>query len=214
MTRPRPSRGGVARRQQILDVAAELFAARGFYGVTVDDLGAAVGVSGPALYHHFDSKEVLLGEMLVSISEYLLGGGHRAVATAASPSAALDALLAFHIDFALDRTSLITVHVRELVHAPDAQLKRIRSLQTEYAEMWVDVLLELNPALDRKLARSATHAVFGLLNSTPHSARAGREAMVQLLFRMGRAAFADIASFGDVGPDAERPALGAQPASG
>ena len=62
------------RRQELLSIAAELFAARGFANVTVDDLGDAAGVSGPALYHHFSGKEALLGEMLVDISEYLLEG--------------------------------------------------------------------------------------------------------------------------------------------
>lgn len=182
------SRVGRRRRQQILDVAADLFAERGFHGVTVDDLGTAVGVSGPALYHHFASKEDLLGEMLVSISEYLLDGGRTRVAAAEGPADALDALLRGHIEFALDRTSLITVHVRELVHAPELQRQRVRALQNEYAGLWVDVLLQLDPLLDRRIGRAGAHAVFGLLNSTPHSRRASREVMAGLLFDMGRAA--------------------------
>ena len=56
------------RRQQILDIAAELFAARGFHGVSVAELGSACGVSGPALYKHFESKDAMLAEMLVSIA--------------------------------------------------------------------------------------------------------------------------------------------------
>ena len=51
------------RRSQILDVAARLFAERGFHGVSVGDIGKAVGVSGPALYKHFDSKDAVLAEM-------------------------------------------------------------------------------------------------------------------------------------------------------
>ena len=58
---------GTGRRAQILAVAAELFAKHGYHGVSIADLGAAVGVSGPALYRHFPSKEALLAEMLVGI---------------------------------------------------------------------------------------------------------------------------------------------------
>src|SRR5680860_829910 len=58
-----------SRREQILSTAAELFAARGFHGVSVDELGAACGISGPALYRHFAAKDAMLAEMLVSISE-------------------------------------------------------------------------------------------------------------------------------------------------
>ena len=72
-----------------MDVAADLFAERGYHRVTVDELGAALGVSGPALYHHFASKEALLGDMLVSISEQLLAGGQSRVERATSPDDAL-----------------------------------------------------------------------------------------------------------------------------
>ncbi|MBU2076311.1 MAG: TetR/AcrR family transcriptional regulator, partial [Actinobacteria bacterium] len=81
------------RREQILGTAAELFAARGFHGVSVADLGAACGISGPALYKHFASKDAVLAEMLVSISRWLLDGGRACVGSAGSPSAALAALV-------------------------------------------------------------------------------------------------------------------------
>ncbi|MFD6141218.1 TetR/AcrR family transcriptional regulator, partial [Promicromonospora sp. NPDC060271] len=62
------------RRQQILSTAADLFAARGFHGVSMGDIGAAVGVSGPALYKHFAGKEDILGQCLLHASDQLLTG--------------------------------------------------------------------------------------------------------------------------------------------
>jgi AcrR family transcriptional regulator len=183
----------VRRRQQIMDVAADLFAERGFHRVTVDDLGAALGVSGPALYHHFPSKEALLGDMLVSISEQLLEGGRSRIDRAGTPDDALVALLRGHIHFALDRTSLITVHVRDLVHAPEASRQKVRQLQGRYVELWVDTLVDVHPALDRRDGRAAVHAVFGLLNSTPHSLRVSRTAMAEMLLGMALASFAAVA---------------------
>ena len=175
-----------------MDVAADLFAARGFHRVTVDELGAALGVSGPALYHHFASKEALLGDMLVSISEQLLAGGQTRVEHAANADEALVALLRGHIHFALHRTSLITVHFRDVVHAPEASRQRMRVLQSQYVEVWVGVLARLHPALDPREARAAVHAVFGLLNSTPHSLRVSRAAMSRLLLEMALASFAAV----------------------
>ena len=69
------------RREQILSAAAELFARYGFHGVGIDDIGAAVGISGPALYRHFRSKDAMLAEMLTGISERLLVGGRQRVTT-------------------------------------------------------------------------------------------------------------------------------------
>lgn len=67
------------RRQQLLDAAASLFAERGFTSVRLEDLGAAVGISGPAVYRHFPNKEAVLVELMVGISEYLLDGGREVV---------------------------------------------------------------------------------------------------------------------------------------
>ncbi|UMG94347.1 helix-turn-helix domain-containing protein [Nocardioides sp. TF02-7] len=101
------------RREQILATAADLFAARGFHGVSVAELGAACGISGPALYKHFPSKQAMLAEMLVSISERLLAVGRERVAAAPEPAAAVRALVDWHVDFALGHRSLIVVQDRD-----------------------------------------------------------------------------------------------------
>ncbi|MQY09433.1 SACE_7040 family transcriptional regulator [Actinomadura macrotermitis] len=178
------------RRAEILGAAAELFARRGFHGVSIGDLGRAVGLTGPALYRHFRGKEAVLAEMLLDISERLRDDGARRAA-AADPEAALDALLRGHIAFALDNPALITVHERELDNVPEPQRHRIRSIQRAYVEEWVRVLRRLRPDGPGERTRAAVHACFGLLNSTPHSAAGlDRAEMAELLHAMARAALA------------------------
>ncbi|GAA3974834.1 TetR/AcrR family transcriptional regulator [Thermobifida alba] len=181
--------GGGDRRSAILRAAAELFAARGFRGVSIEDLGRAVGTTGPALYRHFRGKEALLAEVLLDVSERLLHGGAARVAGSPGPEAALDALLRGHIAFALDEPALITVHDRELRNVPPEPRHRIRRLQRAYVEQWVAVLAELRPGVAEPVLRTAVHAMFGLLNSTPHSAgELDRDRMAELLFTMARTA--------------------------
>lgn len=175
------------RRDELLAIAADLFAERGYANVTVDDIGEAAGVSGPALYHHFAGKEALLGEMLIGISEHLLDGGRRVAAESDRP---LADLIAFHVEFAVDDRSLITVHFRDLVHASDADRSKVRSLQARYVGVWTDVLAHDRPALGRRQAQAAVHAVLGLINSTPFSTRLPRAEMVRLLTVMAAAAVA------------------------
>jgi AcrR family transcriptional regulator len=178
-----------SRRAELVSIAADLFADRGFAGVTVDDIGAAAGVSGPALYHHFDGKEALLGEMLVGISERLLARAMAIVERVGVDGAdALDALVAMHVDFALDDRALITVHFRDLVHARDADQRRVRDLQNAYVDIWVAVLLAETPDLEPRAARAAVHAALGLMNSTPFSGRLRRDDMVVMLRSMAHAA--------------------------
>ncbi|MGS2641113.1 SACE_7040 family transcriptional regulator [Streptosporangium sp. LJ11] len=192
VTTAQPStRNRGSRRAEILDAAAELFAARGFHGVSIEDIGGAVGTSGPALYRHFSGKEALLAEMLLDVSERLHTSGARRVTEAADAEQALDALLGCQIEFALSHPALITVHDRELGNVPEPARRRIRRLQRLYVEEWVTVLSELYPGRPQAGLRAATHAVFGLLNSTPHSAgELPPAAMAELLRGMARAALA------------------------
>jgi AcrR family transcriptional regulator len=159
-----------SRREQILTEAARLFARHGFHGVSIDGIGAAVGVSGPALYRHFPSKEGLLAEMLVGISEHLLAGGRERAAEHAGAEDLLEALIAFHTDFALRQPELITVHDRDLANLPDPARRRVRGLQRAYVEIWVDALRRAGLATGDDTARVGAHAAFGLMNSTPRSA--------------------------------------------
>ncbi|GAA3134412.1 TetR/AcrR family transcriptional regulator [Planomonospora alba] len=188
-----PARERRSRRAEILDAAAELFAARGFHGVSIEDIGGAVGTSGPALYRHFSGKEALLAEMLLDISERLHASAAERVTAAPDAGSALDALLAGQVEFALSHPALITVHDRELGNVPEPARRRIRRLQRLYVEEWVTVLSELYPDRPPARLRAATHAVFGLLNSTPHSAgELPPEAMAPLLRAMARAALAEV----------------------
>lgn len=174
----------MSRRDQILDTAAELFAARGFHGVSVADLGAACGISGPALYKHFPSKQAMLAEMLVSISEELLRVGEERVAQADGPRAALHSLVAWHVDFALRHRPLIVVQDRDWESLPADARERVRSLQRAYVDLWAGQLRLTDPALDLSTARAMAHAAFGLINSTPHSGLLADERMREVLTRM------------------------------
>jgi AcrR family transcriptional regulator len=170
------------RRQALLDAAAGLFAAQGFSGVSLDDIGAAVGVSGPAIYRHFAGKQSVLGALLVGVSRELLEGGRVAAATGGNPSrpgrdrtaddgAALRALVAFHVDFALSKPDVIRVQDRDFSSLAAEDQAAVRSLQLEYVELWARTLSLLHPAASAAELRLRAQAVFGLINSTPHSVR-------------------------------------------
>jgi len=157
-----------SRREEILEVAVGLFAARGYHGVSMDDIGGAAGVTGPALYHHFAGKEAMLAAALSPVSENLLAGGRARVAEhAGDPAAALTALVDFHVDFALNNPAVIALHLHELDRLPEEPRREIRRLQRLYVEEWVTVLTALRTDLLASEARVLAHVAFGLMNSTP-----------------------------------------------
>ena len=152
-------------------------------------MGASVRISGPGLYKHFASKDAVLAEMLVGISQHLLDQGQRRVVEASSPNSALQQLLTFHTDFALTSPDLIRVQDRDLANLSPGEARRVRRLQRAYVELWVEVLIQIDHALSPEEARTRTHAVFGLLNSTPHSAAArDADAVGPVLQKMAYAA--------------------------
>ena len=179
-----------SRREQILAMAAQLFARHGFHGVSIADLGAAVGISGPALYRHFPGKEALLAELLVGISEHLLAGGQARLAQTADPHDLLAALVEFHAGFAQREPELIVVQDRDLANLPAPDRRKVRRLQRTYVEIWADTLQRAHPGLPPDAARTAAHGTFGLLNSTPHAGRTPEAAA--LLQRMAMSALRDL----------------------
>jgi AcrR family transcriptional regulator len=168
------------RRNALLTAASSLFAERGFNGVSLEDLGAAAGVSGPAVYRHFSGKQAVLGAILVEVSENLLSGGQAVIDRANDDEEALRGLVSFHVDFALNNPDVIRVQDRDLASLTDADRVAVRSLQRTYVELWVHVLSRLHPSVDAAHLRIRAHAVFGLINSTPHSGRAPGSGSTQL----------------------------------
>lgn len=156
------------RRERYLLAAARLFAARGFDRVSIDDLGAAAGVSGPALYRHFAGKDAILVALLEGASERLLDGARDVVAASRGPQEALAALVVFHAGFAVAERDVIRVQERALDRLPPEESRRVRSLQRRYVELWAQPLRLVLPEASDAEVEVRLHGVFGLLNSTPH----------------------------------------------
>jgi hypothetical protein len=87
----------------------------------------------------------------------------------------LDAIIAFHVEFALQDSDVIRVQDRDLASLSDDDRNRVRRLQREYVELWMGVLARLHPARAETDLRVRAHACFGLINSTPHSMRGVRQ---------------------------------------
>ncbi len=184
-------RAKAQRREDLLAEATRLFAIHGYAGVSLEDLGAACGISGPAVYRHFSGKPAVLIALLVGVSQDMLDGGQQVAAAGGSAEEILRRLIAFHADFALARPDIIQVQDRHLVTLPAAELQLVRKLQRAYIALWTEQLHPIHPEETNAVIRFRAHAAFGLLNSTAHSAhspRTSKAGLRKLLNQMAAAA--------------------------
>jgi AcrR family transcriptional regulator len=91
---PDPSTGsGTARRDELLAIAGRLFAERGFRNTTVRDIADAAGILSGSLYHHFDSKESIVDELLDTFQQQLFDEYDAILASDRSPRSKLEAIV-------------------------------------------------------------------------------------------------------------------------
>jgi AcrR family transcriptional regulator len=170
-------------RERLLENGAALFAAKGFHGVGVEELGESVGLTGPSLYRHFRTKNALLAEMLISVSKALLEGATQVVAENLDRHRTLTALIDRHVEFALSHPDLIRVHERDFGNLEEEDARQVRRLQRRYVELWVEQIQLLRRDETPESARTMAHAVFGMINSTPRLRPSQRRNDVAILMR-------------------------------
>lgn len=134
---------GSARRAEVLAIAAELFAVRGYAQTTVRDIADEVGILSGSLYHHFDSKEAMLEEILREFMEGLYGRFHTIVEQSSTPRETLDELVraAFAtIDAAPHAVALYQNEAGLLAQLPEFEFVARTGRKIE--RMWVQVLVD------------------------------------------------------------------------
>jgi len=171
-----------------MSTSAHLFAERGYRAVSTIELGEAVGMSGPALYNYFPSKEALLCELLIDVSARLLAGALEITHNQRAPQEQLHELIDFHVLFATTEPDIILLQDRELANLPSEANRKVRRLQREYLAEWEHVVAELVPSVTPEERKTRLLATFGLLNSTPHSAQPSGARAAEILNTMAQAA--------------------------
>jgi TetR/AcrR family transcriptional regulator, cholesterol catabolism regulator len=81
------------RRADMVAIAADLFAQKGYRATTVREIADAAGILSGSLYHHFDSKESIGDEILSDFINEVLANYRAAATTAPDPRAALEQIV-------------------------------------------------------------------------------------------------------------------------
>ena len=162
-TQEAPTERGRKRREQIIDAATGLFDERGFHATSIDEIGAAAGITGPGLYRHFAGKDDILLAVFDRIWDLLRGAIERT--DGLTPEEALDELIETHLTLALEQGEALMLLLRELRHVPQYYQRAAERNDTRYTDQWAEAIIKLHPELTLDEARAAAHALMGLIGS-------------------------------------------------
>lgn len=173
---PPPRRAPVVRSDEILDAASDLFFSRGYSTVSMDDIGAAVGISGPSVYGHFPSKgSILVGVVARARAALEIGVLGASGVSDGDPIAELRALVRSYAANLVSSTDLAVAFTvgREVVIESGGEA--LLAAQKAYVARWV-ALLTAGPdgAPDPAGARIAVGAAMTIANDFARTRRLRR----------------------------------------
>jgi AcrR family transcriptional regulator len=153
------------RREQLLGVAAELFLHNGYESVTVEMICAKAGISGPALYCHFQGKQALLIAVVERGLRSLHEFARATVESESDPATALATMVDFHIRSVMNAPPTPLIFLKNEHAFPELDRRRVRREMNLYAEEWISTVIPLRPDLSEPEIRLLTHSVFSMLNA-------------------------------------------------
>lgn len=148
-----------------MEAAADLVARSGFHAVGMTDIGGAVGVTGSAIYRHFDSKSAVLVALFDGVIDQLLADAREIAHRRVDPAIALRELIAGQVELVVGQRQLAQVYHNEIHNLPAEDRRRLRRKQRLYLEEWVHLLSELRPDLADVDTRVLVHAAIGAIQS-------------------------------------------------
>jgi AcrR family transcriptional regulator len=129
------------RRGELLDIAARLFAERGLRATTVRDIADAAGILSGSLYHHFDSKESMVDEILRGFLDALFERYREIAGRGLGPRETLEAIVVASFEAIDEHHAAVAIYqaeARRLAEQP--RFGYIRERLGEFRGMWHDVL--------------------------------------------------------------------------
>jgi len=139
MSAPTPA----TRREELLELAASMFAERGLRATTVRDIADAAGILSGSLYHHFSSKEEMVDEVLRGFLDWLFDRYQQIIDTERNPLERLKGLFMASFDAIEHHHAEVVIYQDEAKRlSGQPRFGYVDQLNKRQRKMWVDVLTE------------------------------------------------------------------------
>ncbi len=136
-----PAAPTVSRRDELLELAAAMFAERGLRATTVRDIADSAGILSGSLYHHFSSKEEMVDEVLRGFLDWLFERYEQIVATEPNPLERLKGLFMASFEAIEDRHAQVVIYQDEAKRlASQERFSYVEKRNREQRRMWLALL--------------------------------------------------------------------------
>jgi AcrR family transcriptional regulator len=136
-------------RRQILNAAAYLLRHRGYEATTTRAIATAVGIKGGSIYHHFPSKDAIVGEVVnegVHVVYDAVEKALSALPAGATPRRRLEAAIKAHLLSSLEHSNYTSASIRAFAFLPDSVRQGCRIERRRYEALWTQLVRELYQA--------------------------------------------------------------------
>lgn len=157
-----PPHEATDRRTQLLDTAIELFFHQGYDGVSLDDIGAALGIAGPSIYHHFPTKVDILVAAFARATDRLAEQDTQQ--EVGSSRRTLSELVGAYTDFCLSNWTLVGIYVWETMNLPPGTRRQIQAALRARVSEWTTAVRAETDIVDQRAARVRAHAALTLID--------------------------------------------------
>ncbi len=130
-----------SRRDELLELAATMFAERGLRATTVRDIADGAGILSGSLYHHFSSKEEMVDEVLRGFLDWLFARYREIIDGEANPLERLKGLFMASFEAIEDRHAPVVIYQDEAQRlSSQPRFSYIEDMNRQQRKMWVEVL--------------------------------------------------------------------------
>jgi len=145
-----------AQRERVLRASVDIFSKRGYRASSMNDIAAEVGLSKPALYHYFRSKEDILVRLYEDLLAESVAGARAIVAQAAGPLEALRGVISWRVRHTCEKQAIHKVFFEEEDEIPAGLLHTVLKQRREFENICKKAVAEHLAATGITLPTTAT----------------------------------------------------------
>lgn len=159
--RPRRGLPSASKRERLLAEAIQMFGQRGFYEVSMEELGTAAGLTGSSVYRYYPSKAALLAAAFHRAGDRVLHAITDALAESSSPREAAIGIAERYTALAFAAPDLINIYFAEFANLPERDRIELRGLQRHNVDEWAHLVAQVGSTETEAMFR--VHAALALV---------------------------------------------------